>query len=298
MGAAARQCQAWWAWSFPISSWCRRGAAGDSHGFGRSGHSPAPGRSRSSNSVTRRARSGRRHHRGNASAPGGFWARALSRLKEGGVFHEGEASSRCEPEPTTSTDEENANGTVYRAGCAPVKLHRGGDGSDGEAVGLAGGGDECCNTRRCDAGHSGDAAALPGGGNAIGMVGRGAIAACARVRCELGHCDAELLGLGPNSDRRMGESRSAADAGSEPQLQSHPERRQIIGGAIDVHRYLGPGMLEHTYEVCLEAALRQRGLQVERQVPVRVRCLDVGLLFNVNVDVLAAGGWKQVLRRR
>jgi GxxExxY protein len=73
---------------------------------------------------------------------------------------------------------------------------------------------------------------------------------------------------------------------------------QIIGGAIDVHRYLGPGMLEHTYEVCLEAALRQRGLQVERQVPVRVRCLDVGLLFNVNVDVLAAGGWKQVLRRR
>jgi hypothetical protein len=31
---------------------------------------------------------------------------------------------------------------------------------------------------------------------------------------------------------------------------------QIIGGAIDIHRYLGPGMSEHTYEVCLEAALR------------------------------------------
>jgi hypothetical protein len=31
---------------------------------------------------------------------------------------------------------------------------------------------------------------------------------------------------------------------------------QIIGGAIDVHRYLGPGRLEHTYEVRLEAALR------------------------------------------
>jgi hypothetical protein len=71
---------------------------------------------------------------------------------------------------------------------------------------------------------------------------------------------------------------------------------QIIGGAIDVHRYLGPGMLEHTYEVCLEAALRQRGLQVERQVPVRVRYLDA-LLFNFNVDALAAGGWKRVLRR-
>jgi hypothetical protein len=90
---------------------------------------------------------------------------------------------------------------------------------------------------------------------------------------------------------------------------------QVIGGAIDVHRYLGPGMLEHTYEVCLEAALRQRGLQVERQVPVRVRYLDVdldcgyridmlvqrvhvGLLFNFNVAALAAGGWKRVLRSR
>jgi GxxExxY protein len=40
---------------------------------------------------------------------------------------------------------------------------------------------------------------------------------------------------------------------------------QVIGGAIDVHRYLGPGLLEHTYEVCLDAALRQRGLRVERQ---------------------------------
>ena len=41
---------------------------------------------------------------------------------------------------------------------------------------------------------------------------------------------------------------------------------QIIGAAIEVHRYLGPGVLEHTYELCLEAALRQRGLRVERQV--------------------------------
>lgn len=29
----------------------------------------------------------------------------------------------------------------------------------------------------------------------------------------------------------------------------------IIGGAIDVHRYLGPGMLEHTYEVCLDSGI-------------------------------------------
>jgi GxxExxY protein len=61
---------------------------------------------------------------------------------------------------------------------------------------------------------------------------------------------------------------------------------QIIGAAIDVHRYLGPGLLEHTYEVCLDAALRRRGLQVERQVPVRVRYLDVDLECGYRIDML------------
>ena len=66
---------------------------------------------------------------------------------------------------------------------------------------------------------------------------------------------------------------------------------KIIGGAIDVHRYLGPGMLEHTYEVCLEAALRRRGLQVERQVPVRVRYLDVHLDRRYRIDMLVERRW-------
>jgi GxxExxY protein len=61
---------------------------------------------------------------------------------------------------------------------------------------------------------------------------------------------------------------------------------QVIGGAIDVHRYLGPGLLEHTYEVCLEAALRQRGLGVERQVPVPVRYLNVDLDCGYRIDML------------
>ncbi len=126
-------------------------------------------------------------------------------------------------------------------------------------------------------------------------------------------------------------------------LDTDPITAQIIGGAIDVHRDLGPGLLEHTYEVCLEATLRRRGLRVERQVPVPLRYLDVdldcayridmlvenevvvelkvaqqltpihvsqvlsylrladlhvGLLFNFNVEVLAAGGWKRVLRKK
>jgi GxxExxY protein len=39
----------------------------------------------------------------------------------------------------------------------------------------------------------------------------------------------------------------------------------IIGAAIEVHRALGPGLLESTYEACVEFELRTRGFFVERQ---------------------------------
>ena len=50
----------------------------------------------------------------------------------------------------------------------------------------------------------------------------------------------------------------------------------IIGAAIEVHRELGPGLLESTYECCLEYELVEKGLKVERQnfLPVKYRrCL-------------------------
>lgn len=40
----------------------------------------------------------------------------------------------------------------------------------------------------------------------------------------------------------------------------------IIGAAIEVHRILGPGLLESAYEACLAFELKNRGLKVERQV--------------------------------
>jgi GxxExxY protein len=40
----------------------------------------------------------------------------------------------------------------------------------------------------------------------------------------------------------------------------------IIGDAIAVHRELGPGLLESTYEVCLATLLSRRGFLVERQI--------------------------------
>lgn len=41
---------------------------------------------------------------------------------------------------------------------------------------------------------------------------------------------------------------------------------QIIGGAIEVHKELGPGLLESVYEACLAQELRDRNLLIEEQV--------------------------------
>ncbi len=42
----------------------------------------------------------------------------------------------------------------------------------------------------------------------------------------------------------------------------------VVGAAIEVHRRLGPGMLEHTYQLALESELRFRGISFVAQVPV------------------------------
>lgn len=44
----------------------------------------------------------------------------------------------------------------------------------------------------------------------------------------------------------------------------------VIGKAIEIHRELGPGLLETVYEVVLAHELRNLGLKVDRQVPVAI----------------------------
>jgi GxxExxY protein len=53
--------------------------------------------------------------------------------------------------------------------------------------------------------------------------------------------------------------------------------QEIIGAAIEVHRQLGPGLLESAYEACLFFELQQRGLKVEQQKPLPVVYKDVKL---------------------
>ncbi len=63
----------------------------------------------------------------------------------------------------------------------------------------------------------------------------------------------------------------------------------IIGAAIEVHRYLGPGLLESAYELCLLYELEQLGLRVERQKGLPLVYKDVGLEIGYRIDLLVEG---------
>ncbi len=60
----------------------------------------------------------------------------------------------------------------------------------------------------------------------------------------------------------------------------------IIGDAIEVHRALGPGLLESAYEACLAFELVEHGLRIERQKPLPVVYRDVKLDCGYRLDIL------------
>lgn len=63
--------------------------------------------------------------------------------------------------------------------------------------------------------------------------------------------------------------------------------REIIGAAIEVHRILGPGLLESVYELCLKQELQERGLIVSNQVafPLLYKGKAVGKTFVIDLLV-------------
>ena len=65
-----------------------------------------------------------------------------------------------------------------------------------------------------------------------------------------------------------------------------PVSNQVIGSAIDVHRALGPGLLESAYEECLCHELRTRGVEFRRQVPLPVIYKDVRLDCGYRMDLV------------
>jgi GxxExxY protein len=63
----------------------------------------------------------------------------------------------------------------------------------------------------------------------------------------------------------------------------------VIGAAIEVHRLIGPGLLESIYEAALCKELRLRGLLVDRQVPVSVIYKGETLDCQLKLDLIVAG---------
>ncbi len=64
---------------------------------------------------------------------------------------------------------------------------------------------------------------------------------------------------------------------------------EIIGAAIEVHKHLGPGLLESAYEECLAHELQLRKLRVERQKPVPVVYKETKLECGYRIDLLVEG---------
>jgi GxxExxY protein len=60
----------------------------------------------------------------------------------------------------------------------------------------------------------------------------------------------------------------------------------IIGCALEVHKHLGPGLLESTYEACLAFELEQKGLIVSQQQALPIVYKDVKLNAGYRIDLL------------
>lgn len=64
---------------------------------------------------------------------------------------------------------------------------------------------------------------------------------------------------------------------------------RVLAGAIEVHRELGPGLLESVYEVILARELSILGLAVERQVPVPIIYKGIRFDEGFRADLIVAG---------
>jgi GxxExxY protein len=63
----------------------------------------------------------------------------------------------------------------------------------------------------------------------------------------------------------------------------------IIGCALEVHRILGPGMLQSTYQKSLEHELILAGIRVEREVPIALQYTSMSIERGYFIDLLAEG---------
>ena len=69
-------------------------------------------------------------------------------------------------------------------------------------------------------------------------------------------------------------------------MKDHNLTEVIIGAAIDVHRSLGPGLLESAYQECLLFELKSKGLLVKKQIALPIIYKSVQLDHGYRIDLL------------
>jgi GxxExxY protein len=79
------------------------------------------------------------------------------------------------------------------------------------------------------------------------------------------------------------------DTETQSKLLHEELTESVIGAAIEVHRALGPGLLESAYEECLCHEFHLRGIAFERQVPLPVEYKGVKLDCGYRLDLLVEG---------
>jgi GxxExxY protein len=72
----------------------------------------------------------------------------------------------------------------------------------------------------------------------------------------------------------------------ETENSGDPRTSQIIGAAIEVHRFLGPGLLESAYEECLCHELHLREISFARQIELPVEYKGIKLDCGYRVDLI------------
>ena len=63
----------------------------------------------------------------------------------------------------------------------------------------------------------------------------------------------------------------------------------IVGAAIEVHKRLGPGLLESAYEACLGRELTRRGIAYEQQVPLPLEYDGMSVDCGYRLDLIVEG---------
>ena len=69
-------------------------------------------------------------------------------------------------------------------------------------------------------------------------------------------------------------------------MKNDPLTEKVIGCAIEVHRQLGPGLLESTYQQCLAYELSQKGILFQIECPMPVEYKGVRLDCGYRIDIM------------